>query len=381
LSPKGSAWSDAKYRILAFNWRCIRHPEAGGSEINLFEQARWWTRAGHDVTVVCADPGRAYAPWRDEMIDGIRVRRMGGRYTVYPLAAWYLLRHYREYDRILEVCNGVPFFSLLLAPRPGALLVHHVHDRQWFAELPPPLAALGWCVEHYLLPRLYHDRPVIAVSPTTRDALVRLGFSPEHIAIVYNGVSYAPDLDGAASHCGHRVVYVGRLKRYKRLERLVRAVVALRRDFPDVHLDIAGRGDARAELERLIERLGAQDYVTLYGFVDEETKRALLRRAAVFATPSMHEGWGLSVIEANAHGCPAVAYDVPGLCVSICHGQTGLLARDDDGFTNVLAEVLRDDALRVRLADGARMWAAQFDWQACATATLGVLDGCHGQVA
>ncbi len=153
----------------------------------------------------------------------------------------------------------------------------------------------------------------------------------------------------------------------------MRAVDELRVEFPDLRLDIAGDGDARADIAALVKELGLQEHVILHGFVDDQTKAALLRSASVFATPSMYEGWGLSVIEANAHGCPAVAYDVPGLRVAVRHGETGLLATDVAGFREALALLLRDHDLRHRLSHNARAWAAGFDWDSCATETLQVL--------
>ncbi len=232
------------------------------------------------------------------------------------------------------------------------------------------------------MPRLYRRRPVVAVSPTTSDALVALGFDPALVSVIYNGVdlpaeppesSQLPASPLLPMRTAPRIAYVGRLKRYKRLDLLVRAVGELRAEFPNLHLDIAGDGDARADIAALVEELGLQEHVTLHGFVDEQTKTALLRSASVFATPSMHEGWGLSVIEANAHGCPAVAYDVPGLCVAVRHGETGLLANDAAGFRAALALLLRDHDLRQRLSRNARAWAAGFDWDSCATDTLQLL--------
>lgn len=362
-----------RLRILALNWRGPGHPQYGGSEVNLFEQARLWVQAGHQVTVVCADPGREYTPARDDMVDGITVRRMGGTLTVYLFAAWFLLRHGHEYDCVLDIANGVPFFAPLFCRTPVTLLVHHVHDRQWFAEFPYPVAAVGRAIERELVPRVYHDRPVIAVSPTTRAALIELGFGPSQIHIVYNGVSSHPAPRPLAQPDRHRIAYVGRIKHYKRLDRLVRAVAELREQFPDVQLDIAGDGDARADLAELIDRLGLQDCVSLYGPVDEEQKAAILGAAAVFATASMHEGWGISVLEANAYGCPAVAYDVPGLRVAIRDGTTGLLAGDDADFERALALIMQDQGLRDRLSSAARRWAAGFDWRQSAQATLELL--------
>lgn len=361
-------------RILALNWRCLQHPQAGGSELNLFEQARHWVRDGHEVTVITADPGREHAAEREETIDGIRVLRMGGRLSVYLHAALFVARHGQDFDRIVDVANGIPFFTPLVSSTPGALLVHHVHDRQWFSEFPAPVAAFGRFIERQIVPLVYRHRPVIAVSPTTRDALVELGVAAEQIHIVYNGIQQPQEPVQEYQHTGQRIAYVGRLKRYKRIDLLVRAVAALRSEFPAIQLDLAGDGDARPEIIALVEQLGLQDCVTVHGFIDEATKAAILSAATVFATPSMHEGWGLSVIEANVYGCPAVAYDVPGLRVSIRDGETGLLAEDDAGFQQALALILRHHSLRDQLSAGARRWAATFSWESSAAATLRVLD-------
>lgn len=361
-------------KILALNWRCLRHPQVGGAEINLFEQGKRWVRDGHEVTVFCADPGREYAPVRDEIVDGVEVVRKGGRFTVYLYAALFLLLYSRRFDRVLDVANGIPFFAPLFTTRPVVLLIHHVHDRQWFAEFPLPFATLGWFLERRVVPLLYRRRPVIAVSPTTRDALLGTGVKCSQIHVVYNGVQKPREEVPEAGYRGERrIAYVGRVKRYKRLERLVRMVLALREEFPDVHLDIAGSGDATPEVEALVKELGLKDYVTVHGFVDDRKKSQILSRAAVFATPSMHEGWGLSVIEANSHGCPAVAYDVPGLRVAIRHGETGLLAENDEAFRRALSIFLGDGETRRRYSAAATAWAGRFTWEACAKETLEVL--------
>lgn len=369
-------------RILALNWRCTKHPEAGGAELNLFEQARRWQRDGHDVTVVAARHANGQTLPASEILDGVRVLRMGGRFGVYLRAAWYLTWHGSEYDEILDVSNGIPFFTPLFTPRSSALLVHHVHDRQWFTEFRQPMSSVGWFLERYVVPLVYRRRPVIAVSPTTRDALIRTGFAPERISVIYNGVTAfetaTAAIESAQVHDGAAIApsicYVGRLKRYKRLGLLIDAYAALSPSVPGLRLDIVGDGDARASLEAHAAELGVSDGVKFHGFVDEPTKAAILATATVFATPSMHEGWGLSVIEANLHGCPAVAYDVPGLSAAIVDGRTGFLASDDAGFRDALARILLDRAVRERLSAGAREWAARFDWEATAAATLRLLD-------
>lgn len=341
--------------------------------MNLFEQAKRWIDEGHEVTVFCSDPGRGHAPVRDECLGGTQIIRRGGRFSVYLYAAIFLLLNFWKYDRVLDVANGIPFFTPLFTVRPVVLLVHHVHDRQWFAEFSFPLATVGWFLERRIVPLLYRRRPVIAVSPTTRDALVGTGVPESRIRVIYNGVEQSGQSEQVAYSGERRIAYVGRIKRYKRLERLVRMIPELQNEFPDVHLDIAGAGDAGSQIAVLIDELGVQDCVTMHGFVDDRKKAEILGRAAVFATPSMHEGWGLSVIEANGHGCPAVAYDVPGLRVAIQHGKTGILAPDDDAFRRALSLFLDDAEVRRRYSVAALGWAGGFTWESCAAETLEVL--------
>lgn len=357
-------------RILALNWRCQGHPQAGGAELNLFEQTCRWADEGHDVTAFCSLPGNG--PREFETDDDVRIKRLGDRFSIYPMVAMELIRHGREFDRIIDVANGIPFFAPLFTRTPVTLLVHHVHGRQWFEEFPRPIAAFGWFLERYVVPLVYRNRPVIAVSPTTRDALVSTGFSPDQIRVVYNGISQPEELP-EVSRAEQHVAYLGRIKRYKRLDRLVEAVARLRHEFPGIRLDIAGDGDARSELEELVAHLGVDDVVSIRGFVDEEQKARILAGATVFATPSMHEGWGLSVIEANSYGCPAVAYDVPGLRVAIRDGETGFLAHSDDEFREGIARLIRDPLLHVRYSEASKEWASRFDWDSAAKDTLRVL--------
>jgi len=136
---------------------------------------------------------------------------------------------------------------------------------------------------------------------------------------------------------GHRIAYVDGIKYYEHLDRLVRMIPALREEFPNIRLDVARSGDALPAIEALVGELGLRDSVTVHGFVDERKKGAILSQASVFATHSMHKGWGLTVIEAKSYGRPAVAYDVPGFRAAIRHGETGLLAQNDADFRRALS--------------------------------------------
>lgn len=359
-------------RILALNWRCAEDPQAGGSELNLFKQAEHWSNDGHAVTVFSAHPGKDIVSGYRHEQDGVNIIHIGSRFSVYIFAALYLIFFGYLFDHVLDISNGIPFFSRLFTRKPVTLLVHHVHGKQWHSEFPAPIARFGWFLESKVVPWVYRHTPVIVVSPTTYEAMLKIGYRADQMTIVYNGLDM-PVLAEAEAVRAPRIAYVGRLKAYKRIDLLIEAVDQLRHTLPDVHLDIAGKGDVEDELMALVASRQLENHVTFHGFVSEETKLEILQNAAVFATASMHEGWGLSVLEANANGCPAVAFNVPGLCVSIRHQVTGLLAADDRTFVAYLSKVVSDPTLWRTLSHGARDWASEFDWGKSAAMTLRVM--------
>ena len=167
-----------------------------------------------------------------------------------------------------------------------------------------------------------------------------------------------------------------RLTPHKQLDHLVQAVPELLRRWPDLHVDIAGTGPAHDSLLARVRQLGLEQTVSLPGRVSEQAKNDLLSRAWLTVAPSLAEGWGLTVLEANTVGTPAVAYDVPGLRDAVRDGVTGWLVPAGEGLaTSVTAalEELENPAQRQRYADHARAWAARFSWDASAERLARVL--------
>jgi len=150
--------------------------------------------------------------------------------------------------------------------------------------------------------------------------------------------------------------------------------------LPGVRLVVAGSGTGIDAVAARVAALGIADRVTLAGFVDEDEKVRLLQTAHVVATASEKEGWGLTVLEAGACGTPAVATDVPGLRDAVRDGETGLLVRSPEplAIADALRRVFADAKLRARLGEGARRYAATFDWDAVAGEISAVLDAARG---
>jgi hypothetical protein len=164
-------------------------------------------------------------------------------------------------------------------------------------------------------------------------------------------------------------VSVGRLVAHKRLDYLLESLREIREAVADVELDIVGDGPARESLEQLAHDLGVDDIVTFHGFVSEEEKRRLVSRGWVTAITSLSEGWGLTIVEANSLGVPAVGLDVPGVRDAIRHDRTGWLVPARDGLTPALVDALRilaDPLERVAFAARAETWANGFSWKTTA---------------
>ena len=131
------------------------------------------------------------------------------------------------------------------------------------------------------------------------------------------------------------------------------------------------RARARERLERLARSLGSGDAVRFLGFVSEEEKRRLFRRAWAVVLASPKEGWGISNVEAAACATPALASDSPGLRESVRHGETGFLVPHGDvrALADLMLQLAVDPALVARLGSGARVFAEQLSWERAARAT------------
>lgn len=351
--------------LFILNERDHANPLTGGAEVHLFELFGRLAERGYPVTLVCAGyPGAAPA----DRERGIDIRRVGNRYTFYvqgPALYRRLARAQRGPAVLVENLCKLPFYGPLYSPLPVLAVVHHLFGLTAFAQVSPPIAAATYLSE-LGIPRVYRRVPMIAVSPSTRDDLVARGVPAEHVVVIPNGLDHRLYSPNGTRPAGHVILSLGRVEPYKRIDVLVDALPRILAAVADARLVIVGRGDAAAALERQVARLGLGAHVDLRGFVSEEEKVALYRRARVFVNTSEKEGWGLTVLEANACGTPVVASDSPGLRDSVRHDRTGLLVPHGnvDACADAVIRVLRDEETWQRLREGALVWAAEFRWDA-----------------
>ncbi|WP_433530390.1 glycosyltransferase family 4 protein [Micromonospora sp. CA-263727] len=359
--------------VLFLNWRDTTNPEGGGSEVYLERIAAELVTAGHRVTLLCA--AHENAGPADTTDSGVRVLRRGSRMTVYLRAALTCLagrfglgplsrRGLGRPDLVVDVCNGVPFFAPLYAGRPVIALVHHVHREQWPVVFGPWMCRLGWWIESWLAVRLYRRCRYVTVSEASRAELTTLGVDAERIDVIPNGTS--PVTGPALPRTPHpSLLVLGRLVPHKRVEIALRTVAELAGELPELELVVAGQGWWEEPLRALCGSLGITDRIRFAGFVSEAEKHALLCSAWLALTPSVKEGWGLTIVEAAARSTPTVAFRYAGgVAEAMIDTETGLLVDDEPEFTAVVRELLADDVRRKAMGEAALAHAARFTWAA-----------------
>ena len=352
-------------RVLVLNWQDRENPQAGGAEEHLHEVFGRLTAWGHEVTLLVS--GFKGAEIRTLTSEGMEVHRTGSRHTFSVFAPLYFREHLRarDFDVVVEDLNKVPLFAPLWCGRPVVALVHHLFGATVFREANPVLATATWLLERPI-PWIFKGVRTVAVSDSTRQDLIARGLRAP-ITVIHNGIDtdlYHPSASTPKTE-KPTVLYLGRLKRYKGIDLLMRAVARLVESGLDIELHIAGAGDALASLWALKDELGIAQRVQFHGFVDTESKIALLRQSWLHVLSSPKEGWGITNLEAAACGTPSVASDSPGLRESVLHAKTGLLVPhgDEQALAAAISRLVADGAERGRMGVRARDFAETFSWE------------------
>jgi len=341
-------------RILWFNWRDIKHPDAGGAEVLTHEVMKRYVRRGDEMTLFCAKvKGRP----SQEQIDGVNIVRDGGKYTVYRRGRSYFKKNRDRFDFVIDEVNPRPFLNpKILAGKPTLVLFHQLIREEWFYELPFPLSHFcNFYENRWLLP--YRQTPTLTVSQSSKKDLESIGF--KDVKVMPMGISKEPLNGLPQKEDSPTVVFIGRLKRHKLPDHAIKAFQIIKEQIPSAKMWIIGNGYMLHELKKL----GNRD-VKFFGHVENLIKYELLSRAHLTLVPSIREGWGLVVTESNAMGTPVVAYEVNGLRDSVLDGRNGVLVKgkDPESLAKYTLKILTDKDLLNRLSVNALEYSRQFSW-------------------
>ncbi|OHV35867.1 glycosyl transferase family 1 [Parafrankia colletiae] len=354
-------------RIHMLAWRDLDDPESGGSELHADKVAEQWAAAGVDVSMRTAlAPGHPESASRH----GYQVVRKAGRYSVFPRTAVSgALGRSGPWDGLVEIWNGMPFFSPVWARCPRVVFLHHVHAEMWRMVLSRRLAPIGETIEFRMAPPMYRRTRILTLSQSSRDEIIELlGLPARNISVIPPGID--PTFSPAGERSPHPLVLaVGRLVPVKRFDVLIEALIRAHDEHPSMEAVIVGEGYKRPALEARIAAAGASAWLRLVGRVDDDTLLGLYRRAWVLTSASAREGWGMTITEAAACGTPAVATKIAGHTDAVVDGASGLLVENPHDLGKTLAGVLSDSELRLRLSTGAMAHAATFTWEQTARMT------------
>ena len=355
-------------KLLALNWNDLKNPFGGGAEVHLEELLRRLVKYGHEVTLLCSG-------WEDclpeETIEGIRIVRIGNRYTFNWLVPGKLRSLLKEdnYDLLLEDINKIPFYTPLFTKIKTLVIIPHLFATTVFHETNPILGTYVYLAEKPLV-SIYKGRHFNVISESTAEDMIARGVPSEDVSVIHCGIDrdlYSHD-PSVTKYDRPTILYLGRIKKYKSIQHLITAFSHVLKKLPEAQLMIVGAGDYLPQLKEQAQSLGLGDKVEFPGFVSKDNKVERMRRAHVAVLPSLKEGWGLTNIEANSVGTTVIAADVPGLKDSVRHDQTGLLYEygNIEQLTQSLFAILTDSQARERLEQGALEWAEKFNWDSAA---------------
>lgn len=350
--------TNSRENILIFSWRDIKHPDRGGSELYIHEIAKRLAKK-HNVTLFTTRPGNLSSK---DIIDGVRIHRKGNYISVYFWAFVEYMFHYRDkVDFVIDVQNGIPFFTPLYSKKPKLMILHHVHKNQWFRQILFPFSLVGYFFETFVMPLVYRNTQIVTVSPSSTVDLKKLGFKDKNIFVAYNSINTDSFAKGPKSETP-LIAYIGRVKAYKRLEVAITCLKSLKDRFPGLRLVIGGTGDHLGKLEAYADSLGVADKIDFLGYISEKKKWEYLQKAWVFLMPSIKEGWGITIIEAAHCGTPSVGFNVLGVRDSIRDNLTGFLAKDEQDFVSKVDLLLKTKKLRNLQSAYCKKWADFFSW-------------------
>lgn len=246
---------------------------------------------------------------------------------------------------------------------------------------------------HPLFQRLYLDLStrwnvrvathILADSEATRTDLVRVyRVSPDRITVAYPGYdrTLRPICDPEALAAararygipGDYFLYLGTLQPRKNLHRIIQAFARLR---TCAVLVLAGRpGWLYHDLFSRVRDLGLADRVLFPGYIRPEDRAALLSGAVAFVFPSLYEGFGLPVLEAQACGCPVICSTTSSLPEVAGEGALMVPPEDVQALAEAMARLEEDTSLRARLIERGFANLHRFSWEACARTVLQVME-------
>lgn len=354
--------------ILILSWRDPKHPLAGGAEQSVLEHAKGWNNAGNKITWFSSRfPGSPAT----ETIDGIKIVRNGYQYLGVQVAAiFYYFRNSKNIDLVIDQFHGIPFFTPLYVRKPKLALIQEVAGKVWLLNpLPFPInlivGATGFVFEPFIF-LMYKNIQFITGSESAKLEVSKFGISLKNITVVPHGVILPRSKIVDRKSKIKTVTFLGTLAKDKGIEDVLHCFAKLDQ-IGKYQFWIIGKPETQSyyqKIKSIVSKLKLNEKIKFWGYVTQDKKYELLSKSSILVNPSVHEGWGLVNIEANAMGTPVVAYKSAGLVDSVKNGQSGIIVEKNspEEIADEVFNILENEKLFNKLRDGAVSWSKRFSW-------------------
>lgn len=341
------------------------------------EHIKGWIKAGHKVTLFSSrfTGSKAY-----EISGGMEIIHSGDQYIEVKFDAFrYWLKNGSKYDLVVDQFHGIPFFTPLYIRKPKLAVLQEVAGKVWFLnEFPFPfnylVGLLGYLAEPIIF-LFYRRVPFMVGSESAKADLIKMRIPAKNITIIPHGVILPKSKIKYQKAKIKTIAYLGALTKDKGVEDAIRCFSLLGKKY---RFWIIGRGAPRyqSQLVLLCRKLKIDKRVKFWGYVDTDKKFELLAKSHVLINPSVHEGWGLVNIEANAVGTPVIAYRSAGLVDSVKDGKSGFVVAKNtpDELAKNVKKILSGSRLYKELQRGAVVWSKNFSWVKSKKLSLGLIE-------
>lgn len=351
--------TDDKIRVVILS--AFYEPYMSGAEQMVKEIAE---RLGnnYDITLITARLDKKLA--RQESRDTFTLIRVGWGSRLdkffYPLLAAIKLRRFKP-DLIHAVMESYAGGALALAkwfysPAKRILTLQS-------GDLDSEKKQKQWLIKIFW--KLIHRSPdyLTAISNFLAQRAKGLGVDENKIKVIPNGVDLS-EVPVEVNKIDNRVICVARLSWEKGLDYLVKAWPKVLTQVPEAKLVLAGEGDKRQEIEKLIRNLEIIDSVELLGNLPHRQVLQEIKKSEVFICPSLAEGLGIVFIEAQACGVVPIGTRVGGIPDVIQDNQNGLLIKpkSSEDISQAIIKLLTDKDLSERLVSKAQETVKRYDW-------------------
>jgi len=320
-------------KLLWFTWKDKKNPLAGGAEVVNEELAKRLVKDGHEVTFLV---GGFFGGLKEEIIDGYKIIRLGGRFSVY----WHCFRYYKKNligwaDLVIDEVNTIPFFCKFYVKEKNIILSYQLCCKIWFYQMSFPLDILGYLLEPiyiWLLRKSY----VLTESESTKKDFQKYGFKKDKIFVFPIGLELEPiseiELNNQQKEENTVILYLGSIRDMKRPDHVLKSFEILKKEVHNAKLFIIGSGTTKYALNffRKIKNSKYKNDITCFGKVDNYKKLEIIKKSHLICVTSVKEGWGIIVTEANSQGTPAVVYNVDGLRDSCKDKYTGIVTKKNN---------------------------------------------------